>query len=192
MARRCPTALGSTTAGRRSSPRASWCWRWAGSTSSGWRTRPAASGRGAGPTSSAAGSRSARRCISTSRSALRSGCSTRPPALGSSTAITMPRMSRPSKAAGRGRTHAPPSPRRSVRPSSLPPAPDFVAAVRLSRDTTHTVQWLSCACGYLLQICRNISSVWAGYDDAASSEAKFAAVKAAGWRGVGFWQASGM
>ena len=39
---------------------------------------------------------------------------------------------------------------------------------------------------------RIISSVWAGYDDAASSEAKFAAVKAAGWRGVGFWQASGM
>ena len=34
------------------------------------------------------------------------------------------------------------------------------------------------------------TQVW--YDDAASSEAKFAAVKAAGWRGVGFWQASGM
>jgi len=31
-----------------------------------------------------------------------------------------------------------------------------------------------------------------GYDDAESSLAKFAAVKAAGWRGVGFWQASGM
>ena len=41
-------------------------------------------------------------------------------------------------------------------------------------------------------VVRRISSVWAGYDDAASSEAKFAAVKAAGWRGVGFWQASGM
>jgi hypothetical protein len=32
--------------------------------------------------------------------------------------------------------------------------------------------------------------VW--YDDAVSSEAKFAAVKKAGWRGLGFWQASGM
>ena len=41
-------------------------------------------------------------------------------------------------------------------------------------------------------VVRRILSVWAGYDDAASSEAKFAAVKAAGWRGVGFWQASGM
>ena len=41
-------------------------------------------------------------------------------------------------------------------------------------------------------VVRRITSVWAGYDDAASSEAKFAAVKAAGWRGVGFWQASGM
>ena len=34
------------------------------------------------------------------------------------------------------------------------------------------------------------TQVW--YDDAVSSEAKFAAVKAAGWRGIGFWQASGM
>lgn len=31
-----------------------------------------------------------------------------------------------------------------------------------------------------------------GYDDGESSLAKFAAIKAAGWRGVGFWQASGM
>eukprot|EP01051_Picozoa_sp_SAG22_P003813 SAG22_NODE_191_length_15699_cov_19.660192_5_plen_88_part_00 len=30
------------------------------------------------------------------------------------------------------------------------------------------------------------------YDDAESSDAKIAAVHTAGWRGVGFWQASGM
>ena len=34
------------------------------------------------------------------------------------------------------------------------------------------------------------TQIW--YDDAVSSEKKFAAIKAAGWRGVGFWQASGM
>ena len=41
----------------------------------------------------------------------------------------------------------------------------------------------------------NAKLVWNGqvwYDDAVSSEAKFAAVKKAGWRGLGFWQASGM
>ena len=34
------------------------------------------------------------------------------------------------------------------------------------------------------------TEVW--YDDAVSSDAKLAAIKAAEWRGVAFWQASGM